>query len=212
MRFKKDAYDFISSIPVETVAAAFVDFQYRGVLDATKYGNEGKRQEKRAKLPQMDEEYIMACLENLEEVLKPSGHLFLWVDTYHLTMGDPAKWLPTGLPIVDLIVWDKQKFGMGYRSRRTLEYLVVAQKLPKRAKGVWKNHSIRDLWSEKVKTDLHPHRKPYGLIKTLIECVTEPNDLVIDPCAGSFVVHDACDHTGRQFIGNDIVYGEIESV
>jgi site-specific DNA-methyltransferase (adenine-specific) len=50
---------------------------------------------------------------------------------------------------VDLIVWDKDRIGMGYRSRRVSEYCVIFQKQPKRAKGVWKIHNISDVWREK---------------------------------------------------------------
>jgi site-specific DNA-methyltransferase (adenine-specific) len=104
-----------------------------------------------------------------------------------------------------MITWDKMSFGMGYRTRRTSEYLLIIQKEPKKTKS-WKNRSIRDVWSEKIEKprSVHPHKKPIELIKTLIESVTESDDIVVDPCAGSFVTMDACISVGRKFLGADI--------
>jgi site-specific DNA-methyltransferase (adenine-specific) len=73
---------------------------------------------------------------------------------------------------VDLIVWDKERFGMGYRSRRVCEYCVVLQKQPKRAKGVWKIHNIPDVWRERKETKEHSHQKPLKLQAELIAAVT----------------------------------------
>lgn len=62
-----------------SIATAFFDPQYRGVLDKLKYGNEGKgRGKARSELKQMDEETIINFIEEIDRVLKDSGHLFLW--------------------------------------------------------------------------------------------------------------------------------------
>ena len=60
---------------------------------------------------------------------------------------------------VDLITWNKGRIGMGYRTRRTAEYLIVLQKTPKRAKGVWTRHDIPDVWTEKPSSKV-THSKP----------------------------------------------------
>ena len=96
---------------------------------------------------------------------------------------------------------------MGYRSRRQSEYLIVFQKSPVRAKGCWNDHSIPDIWEEKVKK-VHPHSKPVELQKRLIESTTDIGDVVLDPAAGGFSVFEACKLTGRTFIGCDIEYGD----
>ena len=61
------------------------------------------------------------------------------------------------------------KMGMGYRSRRYAEILMVLQKDPRKAKGVWKIHNIPDIWEEKVKRINGVHPKPVGLQGELIE-------------------------------------------
>ena len=92
---------------------------------------------------------------------------------------------------------------MGYRTRRCSKYLIILQKSPKRVKGCWNSHWIRDAWNEPVDR-VHPHAKPIGLTEALIRSVTSPGDLVLDPCTGSYSTLEACDASGRNFIGCDL--------
>ena len=93
---------------------------------------------------------------------------------------------------------------MGYRTRRFCEYLIVIQKLPKRAKGVWNSRIIPDIITEKIENKKHPHQKPIGLQSTLIKAVNNKESIVIDPCAGSFSVLQSCLNVGVTFLGCDI--------
>ena len=204
-RNRVDGLMLLSSIREESAAAAFFDPQYRGVLDKLCYGNEGvQRGQGRARLPQMAEEDICAFLLELDRVLQNSGHLFLWVDKFHLCEGVPPWLTDTRLEIVDMIVWDKQRIGMGYRTRRTAEYLMVLQKRPKRARDIWTDHALPDVWAERA-LKVHPHAKPIELQRRLILAVTAPGDWVIDPAAGSFSVLAACEAAGRRFLGGDLL-------
>ena len=159
----------------------------------------------RSALPQMDEETILEFITLIAKVLIPSGHLFLWVDKFHLCTG-VTSWLPDNLRLVDMIVWNKAKMGMGYRTRRQCEYCVIIQKLPVRAKGVWTIHNIPDIIEEKCGKS-HPHSKPVGMQARLIEAVSNPGDVILDPAAGGFSVLKACSETGRTFLGGDLVHG-----
>jgi site-specific DNA-methyltransferase (adenine-specific) len=151
----------------------------------------------------MDETQIIAFIKAIDRVLMPSGHLLLWIDKYHLCTGI-AHWLSaTSLNTVDLIVWNKERFGMGYRTRRVSEYFLVLQKAPLRAKGVWRLHDIPDVWAEKVEGGF-THAKPVGLQGRLIECLTNPDEMVLDPAAGSYSVLTACQRTNRRFLGCDV--------
>lgn len=201
---RADGLCLLRAIDSNTVPVVFLDPQYRGVLDWLSLGNEGARESERVDLPQMSDGTIAEFIMETGRVLVPSGHLFLWVDKFHLC-NNFSVWLDgSGLRIVDMITWDKGKNGMGYRTRRRSEYLVVAQKEPAKVKGVWQVHDIPDVWPEKVIRKRHPHMKPIGLMVHLIEAVTGKGDLVVDPAAGSFVVFEACMQTGRVFLGCDI--------
>jgi site-specific DNA-methyltransferase (adenine-specific) len=153
----------------------------------------------------MTSDYLDACCREAARVLRPSGYLLQWADTfrlweaYHKEIVDVVK-------CADLIAWDNERIGNGYRSRRRGDYLLVLQKRPLAAKSTWRDHSIPDRWREKVDRKLHPHIKPIGLIGKLIGSVTRPGDLVVDPAAGSFVVMHAAHRLGRDFVGCDLAY------
>jgi site-specific DNA-methyltransferase (adenine-specific) len=215
-----DGLFLLSDLVSETVDAVVFDPQYRDVMEKMKYGNEGQRQIKRAVLPQMGEDIIVSFLSEIWRVLFPSSYLFLWVDKFILCEGKVNGWLEAArnksfpdynLSIVDMITWDKQSFGMGYRSRRTNEHLLILQKDPKTTK-TWKDKSIRDTWSEKIESPRkdHPHRKPKGLIERLLLSVTNEGDLILDPCAGSFSTLAVCKNIGRDFIGCDLTLDYVE--
>lgn len=198
-----DGLSLLSALEPASFPLCIFDPQYRGVLDRQKYGNEGSRQKERYSLRQMQESEIISFVRSIDRILLPSGHLLLWVDKFHLCTG-VANWLGgTELSIVDLIVWDKGRIGMGYRTRRKSEYCLALQKSPLRAKGVWMAHDIPDVWPEKLNTKF-THGKPVELQARLIGALTNVQDIVIDPAAGSYSVLDACRLTNRQFLGCDI--------
>ena len=206
---KHDGLKLLGELEPECIPLCIFDPQYRGILDKMQYGNEGvSRGRARSGLPQMSEKTIAEFVAEIARALIPSGHLFLWIDKYQLCTG-VGPWVdPWGLDIVDLITWNKQRMGMGYRTRRQAEYLLILQKPPRRAKGVWQLHNIPDVWTETVPRIRNVHPKPVGLQKRLIEAVTDPDDVVLDPAAGSYSVMHAAIQAGRRFLGCDIVNSE----
>ena len=163
------------------------------------------RKKARALLPAMTSDYVDACCREASRILKPSGYLLEWADTYRLGEGFHLRIVDV-LKCVDLIAWDSERIGNGYRSRRRGDYLLVLQKPPLRAKATWRDHSIPNRWPEKVDRNVHPHIKPIGLIARLIAAITEPGDLVVDPAVGSFAVMHAAHQLGRDFVGCDLAY------
>src|SRR5262249_10752885 len=201
-----DALTLLQSLPDACAAAVFFDPQHRAVLDKLAYGNEGARQVERCNLPQMSADYIDECSHEIGRVLASSAYCFRWVDTFGLCEAHHQR-VADCLKCVDHITWDSLRMGMGYRTRRCGDHLLVLQKPPIRARATWRDHSIPSCWPEKVDRKLHPHIKPIGLIKRLIGATTQPGDLVVDPAAGSFVVMHAAMGMGRTFIGCDIRQG-----
>lgn len=201
-------YALLRSLDDASARLAFFDPQYRGVLDHQRYGNEGhKRERRRAALQPMTEHAIALWIEEIARVLKPSGHAMLWVDKFMIGTGHHVRLLrfaPT-LQVVDVIHWNKGRPGMGRRARCRSEYLIVAQKAPLRAKGAWTDHRLEDAWIEQSDRSVHPHAKPYQLTERLIRATTRRGDLVVDPCAGGYVVLDACLASGRRFVGCDLI-------
>lgn len=135
-RLKMEGRKFLSQLPETSFPVVFFDPQYRGILDKMSYGNEGeKRGRKRTELPQMSEKVIAEFIQEINRILIHSGHLFLWMDKFHLCQGFSAWMDGTTLDVVDLINWNKVKMGMGYRTRRVGEYLVVLQNCRNFPKG-----------------------------------------------------------------------------
>jgi site-specific DNA-methyltransferase (adenine-specific) len=200
-----DALVLLQSLPDRCTPLVFFDPQHRDTLDRLAYGNEGARQKGRALLPAMTSDYVDACCREAARVLRPSGYLLQWADTFRLCEAYHKR-IADVLECVDLIVWDSQRIGNGYRSRRRGGYLLVLQKPPLAAKSTWHDHSIPDRWPEKVDRTLHPHIKPIGLIGKLIGAVTRPGDLVVDPAAGSFAVMHTAHQLGRDFVGCDLAF------
>ena len=179
-------------------------------MDRLKLGNEGARQQGRFKLPPMADDYVDACCREAARVLKPSGYLLLWSDSFNLCQAHHLR-VVDGLKCVDLIAWDNQRPGQGHRTRHRGTYLLALQKEPLIARATWPDRGIPDRWVERIlhPRSQHPHIKPIGLIRRLIAAITKPGELVIDPAAGSFVVMHAAHQLGRHFIGCDIKYAPI---
>lgn len=191
---KMDGLALLNQIEDELVRVVFFDPQYRGVLDKLSYDNEGKNRGKmRSALPQMSEDTIRQFISAIERVLLPNGYLFLWVDKFHVVEGvKPWFSLSPTMQIVDMITWDKKRIGMGYRTRRRCEYLVVVQKAPRKAKSTWTIHNIPDVWEEKIEYKRHTHAKPIDLQKQLILATTVEGDIVLDPASGGYSTLEAC--------------------
>lgn len=109
-----DGIELLSMIPDGEVTTTFFDPQYDGVLRKLKYGNEGERQKGRSEMEKMPEGLITEFCQEIARVTKPSGHLFLWIDKFHLIQASALGWTAeTGLNPVGMITWDKNSFGMG---------------------------------------------------------------------------------------------------
>ena len=198
---KADGLELLSVLENCSVGVVFFDPQYKGILDKMNYGQH--RMKKRYELFQMSEETIKTFIQEIDRVLKKSGYVFLWVDKFHLCSGI-SDWIDkTELRIVDMITWNKERIGMGYRTRRVSEYCLVLQKEPVKAKTTWKIHNIPDVWNEKSTKD-HPHNKPVELQKQLILATTCKDDIVLDPASGGYSVLKACQLAERKFLGCDL--------
>jgi len=202
-------YQLLRSTPSDITPFVVLDLQYRENLERLKYGNEGSRQAKRAALPQMDAAFTKAICKESARILMPGGYIARWCDKFALAEGLVGI---DGLRIVDWITWDTQTFGFGWRARQRGQHLVFLQKPPihtrmkKGALRPWQGKpSIPDVWLEKIVDRRHPHQKPVGLLRALIQAISLPGDIIIDPAAGSFTTMEAAHAVGRRFLGTDLV-------
>lgn len=207
-RQRLDGLALLRSLPTGCAALMVFDPQYRGVLDHLGYGNEGvSRERERAALPAQSERAIARFIEQAERVLKPGGHLLLWIDKFMLAKGRQIALFAFAhhMERVELIHWNKLRPGMGKRARARSEYLIVAQKPPISAKLWASDRRIADSWPEGADRSEHPHTKPYQLTERLVRALTKQGDTVVDPCAGSYLTMEVCSLTRRRFMGCDLV-------
>ena len=140
----------------------------------------------------------------------------LWVNKTLLGNDRVPLWLlkTPNLKIVDFLVWHKKNtLGLGNWLRSNAEFCFLIQKSPQSGK-VFKNRSFGNVWEENVvpvSKRQHPHQKPRELIKALITATTNEGDLIVDPCAGSFVVLEVCQELKRKFLGCDLTHKEMEN-
>ena len=202
-----EALELLQSLADKSVKLVFLDPQYEDVGDIS-------RSNSLAPLNNQTEYQIINIIKEIERVLVPQGFLLLWVNKKFLGNDKVSLWLNQArkLKVVDFLVWDKGFFGFGNYFRSQCEYAFLIQKKPTSGKK-FKNLSFANIWKEKItqwKEKNHPHQKPYFLIRSLIEAMSEEGDLVVDPCAGSFVVLDACEIMGREFIGCDLTLQDLK--
>ena len=201
-KIEMDGIKLLNKLPDKSIPVIFFDPQYRGILDKLNFGK--GREIKRQELPQMDDNLIIKFINRISSILKPSGHLFLWLDKFYITEGIKHWFKDTDLNIVDLVIWNKRKMGMGTRTRRFCEFVLIVQKKPKSTKGFFTSHNLPDIWSEKIINKIHVHTKPIKLQVELIKATSKKGDIIVDPCAGSFSVMKAARLCNRNFLGCDI--------
>lgn len=203
---KGDGLTLLRTLPNDSIRTAFFDPQYPGgVKDWAKVKAQGGRYQKaRSELHQMDHATIAKFFAELSRIIAPSGHVFLWIDAYHDLHGIDHWLAGTAFTKVGKVAWRKPGLGLGWRVRSTAEYLLILQKLPKRVVGCWTRRDIPSVWEEAIVGKVHTHSKPLKLQMALIDATTQPGDLVLDPCAGSFSVLEAAQAMGRRFIGCDL--------
>jgi site-specific DNA-methyltransferase (adenine-specific) len=104
----------------------------------------------------------------------------------------------TNMRVNGMVVWDKQSYGLGNGFRAQHELVCHASKGTARIAS----RSVGNvLAAKRVPNDDHPSPKPVSLMETLLEVVSEPGELVLDPFAGGGATLLAARNLGRRAIG-----------
>lgn len=111
-----------------------------------------------------------------------------------------------GLEPKTQVIWDKRRYGVGdclgdfSLSHENIIFAVKGRFLFPNRRPV-SVIPIPRLSSPKL---THPNEKPVDLLKHLVEAVTKPGDLVLDPFLGSGTTAVAAKLTGRRYIGVEL--------
>ena len=118
-----------------------------------------------------------------------------------------------GFNLKNIIIWDKQRNGMGDLSTTfgySYEFIIFASKGQPKIRG----KRISDVWQfarVKPKEQEHQNQKPIDLLKQAIEKSSDENAVVFDGFMGSGSTGAACVNTGRKFIGIELDNGYFET-
>ena len=143
--------------------------------------------------------WLMRALSvQCRRVLSPGAHLISFIDwrQYPALVGAIES---ADLRHVGLLVWDKTYFGMGTYFRNQHELMVHFSRGKTRPSY---RHDVGNVIAcRPVRQGKHPTEKPVELLLPIIETLTKPGDLVIDPFAGSGSAGVAAAQLGRRFMG-----------
>lgn len=113
------------------------------------------------------------------------------------------------LQIINLVVWDKEVFGMGNGFRNQHELILHAAKGTPR---VFDRSVPNVIGSRRIATsEIHPTMKPVGLMEEFVRVCTDRGETIVDPFMGSGTTGVACANLGRSFIGIELDEGYFEA-
>lgn len=105
--------------------------------------------------------------------------------------------------IKNMLVWNKDWFGMGNNYRPNYELCLLCCKTDVKTRSNNKSNILTYRRVAPTKL-LHSCEKPVALIRDLIEELTDVNALIFDPFMGSGTTAIACLETGRYYIGYEL--------
>lgn len=103
----------------------------------------------------------------------------------------------------DLLVWDKEHFGVGFFYRPQTEFILFSYKGTK-PKQLNSNAQANIIRLKRVNNPYSLVQKPVELIKKFIELSTQEGDIVLDCFIGTGTTAIASKETKRNFLGFEI--------
>ena len=197
---KGDCLELFRDVASGTVDAVITDPPY--MIGATSVGNAASKSGTWADMENAAY-WFAAWYGEAWRTLRDTGYL--------VTCGNWRS-LPTmmcalakaGIPATSCLIWDKEWIGPAAKNQLRPTYEVVL--LSAKPDAVIPDRSASDIFRCKwmagnCKVTDHPAEKPVELMAHLIELVTAPGGLVLDPFTGSGTTGVAAKKTGRRFLG-----------
>ncbi len=105
--------------------------------------------------------------------------------------------------IKNILVWNKDWFGMGNNYRPNYELIILCCKTNIKSKSNNKSNILtyRRLSAKKL---LHSCEKPVLLLQDLLYELSDENDIVLDPFMGSGSTGEAAINLNRKFVGIEL--------
>lgn len=140
-------------------------------------------------------EVVVSIIELANSLLTENGASYVFADVKSgLILFPPLR-------PANVIVWDKQKLGMGYNWRRMHEWIAFMPNAKHKLRDQSRGDIIR---CNGVAEKSHPTEKPVGVLQSIILNSTDPDALILDPFMGTGSSMAAASMTGRKAIGIEI--------
>jgi len=133
-------------------------------------------------------------------LLKPNATAYIFCGPSHIAFLEHFFLRYSQFRIRELLVWNKGQIGFGSVFRRMHETIMVLEKGTPR----YRAQMPTVLTVRRADTTLHPHAKPVELLQRLIAASSDPEDVVLDPFAGSGSTAVAAMGLQRRFVGIEI--------
>lgn len=189
--YQGDCIQGLKKLPDNSVDCVITDPPYGINYFSNRYKNGNPHK------PIINDDKLFIPIDELWRILKPTGALFVFY-SHKLPLIDER--------IKNVIIWVKDNWTAGdLYSDFGNQYECIAfmpkedfKLKSKRHPNVWKFSRVP---SHKL---LHPTEKPIRLIRRLIKCSTNENDIVLDPFMGSGTTAVACKQLNRRWVGFEI--------
>jgi DNA modification methylase len=144
------------------------------------------------------EAFLARALPVVRSAMTSGATLYWFAAGGGPTLGQALLAISQHFTLQNLIVWDKETPGLGWRWRRSWEAIIEAS-VGKPARWYGGTHRRNVLRWPKVIPDGedHPTPKPPELLAELIRVSSRPGQLILDPFAGSGSTLIAAQLTGR---------------
>lgn len=145
--------------------------------------------------------WMNRIFKELNRVLKKGSHLYVFCNWKNIR--NTMDILEANFFILkDLLVWDKEHFGIGFNYRPQTEFILfVSKDKPKRLNSKGQANLFRFKRLYKAHSLV---QKPVGLIQKLVEMSSNEGELILDPFMGTGTTAIASRNIGRKFIGFEL--------
>jgi ParB/RepB/Spo0J family partition protein len=153
----------------------------------------------------INDDAVLSAIIDCFRILKPGRHMYCFVSADDLREWDDRLRLSGMMTRRRPLIWVKENWhGISDTYRRFMTaYDCILWGYKPDDQGSYRNFNmaVNELATYPPPTSWHSAAKPVELVKTWIEASSVPNEIVLDPFAGSGPVLHAAMQTGRRYIG-----------
>lgn len=206
---KRDAVEFLRSLPPDSVNLIVTDIAYESLEKYRAVGTTTRLKKSKASsnewFPIFPNARIPELFHECFRVLKRNSHFYFFSDAETMFVAKPMG-EQAGFTFWKPIVWDYGVIGMGYHYRARHQFILFFEKGKRRIRDL----GVPDVLCHRRVLGGYPTEKPRPLLEELVTQSSDNREIVLDPFMGSGSTGMAALGLGRRFIGCDTSDGSLE--